>query len=314
MKILITGSRGFIGSSVGNYAASLGHRVLGTGRAKTCGSQWSADYVQTEASPERFTQIVTSFEPDVVLHAAGSASVGQSVANPISDLHDSSLTSAYLLEGVRLSGIKPLIILPSSAAVLGNPEELPVKESAAVKPISPYGFHKAVTELLAREYAECFDLEIVVLRLFSVFGSAQRRLLVLELYQQLIGPNNIVWLAGSGSESRDFLYIDDVCLAILGLIENRSTDRFLLVNVASGVETNVTALATELRNLVSPQKEIACRGDHRRSDPVRWWADVSQLTELLGSWKPRSLSEGLSQCIAKWQQRGFNNTGHGHGC
>ena len=306
MKILITGSRGFIGGSFGRYVALLGHEVIGTGRGAAINDDWPGRYIQTDLSPAYFAEIVSEFKPDVLLHAAGSASVAASITDPMSDLHAAAGTCANVLEGVRRAGVRPLILIPSSAAVYGNPETLPVNEDASAQPISPYGFHKAVCELLAREYAECFGLDIIVCRFFSVFGLAQRRLLVWELYKQLAGGENAAWLEGTGAESRDFLHIDDVNTALLGLSEHRAPDqsgKHTVVNVGSGIETSVTLVAEQLRDLVAPQKEIRCRGVIRKNDPRRWCADISRLRAYLPSWQPGSLRERLALCVESWQQQ-----------
>jgi len=260
--------------------------------------------------------IIRDFMPDVLLHAAGPASVSLSLAAPIEDLQAGVLTWANTLESVRRSKLQPLILFPSSAAVYGNPTKLPVCEDAVIAPISPYGFHKAACELLAREYSECFDLDIIVCRLFSVFGVAQRRLLISELYQQLSGPDATVWLQGSGTESRDYLDIDDVAAVLFRLVDNRLrmrkkslyNGRYLVVNVASGEEINALDLAKQLRNLVAPAKMIRCRDTNRPGDPGRWCADISLLRSLIPSWRPKPFSVALSQCVAMWQkERAFSS-------
>ena len=303
MKVLITGSSGFIGGSFGRYAAGAGHVIMGTGRSKEPDQKWDGLYA-TATTAADLSHIIRDFSPDVVLNAAGTASVGASLDDPLTDFHGSVRTCADVLDAVRRSGHDPLVVIPSSAAVYGNPALLPVGEDVSLRPISPYGFHKAGTELLAHEYAECFGLRIIICRFFSVFGSAQRRLLVWELYKQLAGAENIVWLAGTGDETRDFLYIDDLGSAVLGLVETfQSTGRHcLVVNVASGRETNVLTLAKTIRDLVAPEKEIRCRGNLRKNDPVRWWADISRLQTLLPSWQPRPLINGLTLCVGNWQQ------------
>lgn len=306
MKFLITGSRGFIGGSFGRYAARHGHQVTGTGRGAGPSNDWPGQYIQTDLAPTDVAEIVREFAPDVVLHAAGSASVASSQTDPISDWHAAAGTCANVLEGVRRSGLAPLILIPSSAAVFGNPDILPVPEDAPLQPISPYGFHKAVCELLAREYAKCFGLDIIVCRFFSVFGFAQRRLLVWEIYKQLAGAENIAWLEGTGTESRDFLHIDDVNEALLGLSDRRrAADRpgtAMVINVGSGIETTVTAIAEQLRDLVAPQKEIRCRGIVRKNDPLRWCADITRLQSCLPAWQPGSLRERLALCVESWQE------------
>lgn len=307
MRILITGSRGFLGGSVGRFSVRAGHEVLGIGRSSQPEADWRGQYIQADVAHSDLSGIIREFAPDVILHAAGTASVSASFHAPIDDLRAAILPWANTLDSVQRSGFKALVVFPSSAAVYGNPARLPVREDAPVAPISPYGFHKATCELLAREYATCFGFDIVICRFFSVFGTAQRRLLVWELYEQFVGPDSIVWLQGTGAESRDYLHIDDVTAAILELANNRLNGRrrgrCLIVNVASGEEIAVLDVAQQIGALVAPEKEIRCRGMKRQGDPRHWRADISLLRSLVPSWQPRPLSLTLPQCLAAWQKR-----------
>lgn len=310
MRVLITGITGFIGGSFGRYAVQAGHDVMGTGRFNIAGKEWSGLYTPVTGVPD-LSNLIRDFLPDVVLNAAGTASVTASLDDPLNDFRGSVQTCAELLEAVRHSGTHPLVVIPSSAAVYGNPAVLPVAEEAALQPISPYGFHKAAAELLAREYAECFGLRVIICRFFSVFGFAQRRLLVWELYKQFAGNEPTVWLAGTGEETRDFLHIDDLGEAVLGLVAQSETHGgdCMIVNVASGVETGVVALAEKIRDLVAPEKKILCRGNLRKNDPLRWCAEVSRLQTMLPAWQPRPLNQGLAACVGDWQQ--MNRSQHG---
>ena len=312
MRLLITGISGFIGGSFGRYASQAGHVVMGTGRSPQPSKKWPGLY-SCVSGTENLSDLIRDFLPDVLVHGAGTASVGASLNDPLNDFRGSVQTCAYMLEAVRQSGTAPLIVIPSSAAVYGNPTSLPVQEEFSLQPISPYGFHKSACELLAREYAECFGLNVMICRFFSVFGPAQRRLLVGELYRQLAGPDEIAWLDGTGKETRDFLYIDDLTAALLGLIErlHGSDHECLIVNVASGIETSVLTLAEMIRDLVAPEKEIRCKGNVRKSDPLRWWADISRLRELLPSWQSRPLKESLALTVDAWQQMDRHSASHG---
>ena len=312
MRILITGISGFIGGSLGRYAAQTGHVVMGTGRAQETSKDWAGLYTPAAGS-EDLSALIRDFLPDVLINAAGTASVGASLDDPLNDFRGSVQTCANVLDAVRRSGNDPLIVVLSSAAVYGNPASLPIAEEAALQPISPYGFHKTACELLAREYAECFGLRVLTCRFFSVFGSAQQRLLVWELYQQFASPEKVAWLDGTGNETRDFLYIDDLAGALLTLVQQfpASEQECMLVNVASGIETSVLTLAEMIRNLVAPEKEIRCRGNLRKNDPLRWRADISRLQTCLPSWQPRPLDEGLALCVKAWQQTHRLSLQHG---
>ncbi|PYS83964.1 MAG: hypothetical protein DMF67_06750 [Acidobacteria bacterium] len=305
MRILITGSSGFLGGSFGRFAARAGHEVLGVGRASQPGVGWPGAYAQADVSSSDLSDTVGTFAPDLLLHAAGTASVGASLRTPLDDLRAAVLTWANVLDSVRRSGARPLIIFPSSAAVYGDTSELPAREDAAPRPISPYGFHKAACELLAREYAECFRLRVVVCRLFSVFGEAQRRLLVWELYRQFASDAPVVWLEGTGEETRDYLHVEDASAAMLELAEGfargRDGGRFAVVNMASGEETRVVELAERVRALVAPGKEVRCRGRARAGDPQHWRADTSALRALAPRWQPQPFAQRLARCLAAWQ-------------
>lgn len=304
MKILITGSRGFVGGSLGRFASQANHEVLGVGRATQAAADWRGVYVTADVMNADLAPVIRDFAPEAIFHAAGTASVGGSFAAPLADLRASVLSWANLLDSVRRSGTQPLILFPSSGAVYGQLKSLPVKEDASVAPISPYGFHKAACELLASEYASCFGQRIIACRIFSLFGEQQRRLLVWELFRQFVGAEDVVWLQGTGAETRDYLHVDDMAAAILSLIENENWDNcssnYQVLNIASGVETRVLDLANLLGSLVVPQKEVRCRGIERSGDPERWRADISLLNSLLPNWKPKSLAEGLANCVASW--------------
>ena len=306
MRILITGSRGFVGGSFGRFAANSGHEILGTGRASQPERGWPGRYVQADVALADLSDIIRGFAPELLFHAAGTASVGASVGAPLDDLRAALLTWANTLDAVRRSGLKPLLIFPSSAAVYGNPAQLPVGEDAPVAPISPYGFHKAACELVAREYATCFGLDVIVCRFFSLFGVAQRRLLVWELFKQFSGPGTTVWLQGSGTESRDYLHIDEASAAMLQLAaevtDKRGEGSCLVFNVASGQETVVMNVARQIGSLVAPEKEIRYRGLSRPGDPRRWRADISRLRVMTPGWQPRPFAETLAQCVAAWQK------------
>lgn len=303
MRILVTGSSGFLGRTFGRTAAGAGHEVTGLGRAATAGADWTGEYRRSAATSEALAEQISELSPEVIFHGAGSASVAESFANPRADYESSVQLFRNLLEAMRQTNSRAMLFFPSSAAVYGNPQTLPVTEDAPVQPISPYGFHKAICELTAREYAECFNLNVVSCRLFSVFGSLQRRLLVWELFRQLDGPEEVVTLSGTGNESRDFLDGGNAVEAMLALAGNQIRG-FRAVNLASGVETKISDLAFRLRDLAGQKKAIRFRGTARQGDPLNWCGDISLLKQLAPGWSPTPLDQALSSCIAGWQRSG----------
>lgn len=305
MRLLITGSTGFIGGSLGRLAALWGHEVLGLDQAANAGLGWSGEYMQMDVAQADLSPVFRKFVPHVVIHAAGTASVAASLEDPMQDFRTAIVPWINTLDSVRRAQIYPVIIFPSSAAVYGNPESLPVREDCPTRPISPYGFHKVSCEILAQEFAQCFGLDIVICRFFSVFGNTQRRGLIWEIYTQCVGAESTICLQGTGKEARDFLHIDDLASALFLLIEQRLDDqqqsRSLTLNIGSGDATEVLNLAHQLRDLLAPTKSLKCRGLEREGDPHRWCADITRFRHLAPRWQPTPLALRLTQCITDWQ-------------
>lgn len=278
-----------------------GHQVLGLSRASQPAPDWSGQHMRADVGSDDLSGLLKEFRADIVVHAAGSASVADSIKDPVSDFRATAMTFMNVLEGVRRSGTEPVVLQVSSAAIYGNPESLPVAEDAAAAPISPYGHHKLFCEMLAKEYAQCYGITSVVCRIFSLFGPLQRRLLVWELYRQFAGPNSRVELQGTGDETRDFLHVDDLSDALLRLAKVAPRHTAAALNVASGVETTTRGLAEEIGEVLGAKKEIFCRGQARPGDPARWCADTSKLKSLLGEWHPIGLREALLLTVRDWQ-------------
>lgn len=299
MRLLITGIHGFIGGGVGRVARGAGHEVLGLDLAAQAPEGWDGSYAQLDAAYADAAPVVRDFAPDWVLHAAGTASVGQSYAAPLDDLRAAVLTWANVLDGVRRSALRPVVLFPSSAAVYGNPEHLPIAEDAPVRPISPYGFHKAACELIGWEHAECFDLDVVLARLFSVYGPGQRRLLLWELYERAVGPEPEIQLMGTGKETRDYLHVDDVGRSLLA-VAAKHPPGLTVVNVASGEAIETAALAAMVARAAGVDKPVRARGAERTGDPSHWRADVGRLKSM-GAGAHRDLEAGVRACVEAWR-------------
>lgn len=303
MRIIVTGCRGFVGGLAGSYAAANSHDVLGIGRSSQPPLGWHGQYMQADVAESSLGSLIRDWRPDMIFHAAGSASVANSIARPLDDLRASVMSLATVLDGVRESGLKPAVLFPSSAAIYGNPARLPVGEKAPAAPISPYGFHKQACELLAQEFAHCHGLSIVVGRLFSVFGPTQRRLLVWELFTKAMSDSAELTLGGTGNETRDYLPGDLVVSRMFDLarVAIQRGPGVVTANVASGHETSVRDLAQMVMGLTGRQKPIQSAAVGRAGDPSRWVADVSHLEKLTGPLNLPPLNDLLADCIRSWQ-------------
>jgi UDP-glucose 4-epimerase len=287
MKFLVTGSNGFVASCIAEAAILRGHEVFRLSRP------W-ADRLES-----RLDEIV----PDVIFHGAGSASVAESIRDPDADYQRSVMPWKMVLEAVRQTGQRPLILFPSSAAVYGNPEHSPVPEDSVLAPISPYGQHKVECERLAQKAREEGGVPVHVFRLFSVHGARQKRLLVRELYEKAQSDTPFIQLAGTGEERRDYISQGDLGKAVLDFAELPvwPTEHWRF-NLASGKETSVRELAEMICALLNLEKSIQVSAQGRVGDPARWCANTELFHEVCPAWRPKPLKESLEETLSEWQR------------
>jgi UDP-glucose 4-epimerase len=286
LKAIVTGANGFVGAAVVRAAAAARIEAIPVTRATT-------DY-----SPRAIAALIRESGSSAIFHAAGSASVGASFERPDEDFADSVGLFERVLEGARLSGARPLIVYPSTAAVYGNAERQPISEAAPVDPISPYGTNKAACEALARKYAEESGVPALVLRIFSLIGEAQRRLLVWEIFRQYRDAPEVV-LAGTGEEERDYLHVDD-CAQYAWRCAARRTAPYEVLNMASGRSVRVRDLASRIGALLGSNKPVRALGKRLSGDPRVWRADVSKLHAMVGGAAAVDFDARLEQVVAAW--------------
>lgn len=301
MRIAVTGSNGFIGSGICSAAARAGHSVLGISRGSTPVEDFGGEYLQSDVSTGDLAKAMAEFRPDAIVHAAGCASVAASMKNPGEDFKGSVVPWANLLDSIRKSGVRPQIFFTSSAAVYGNSGRQPLSESAPLSPISSYGFHKQLCEVLAREFSECHGLSVTVLRLFSVFGPRQRRLLVWDIFRKIRSQPELVF-DGTGEETRDYLSCADVAGAVAQLAGTlRPGGRLRILNLARGSSVSIREMCTTVARLAGCSKPVTFSGAVRAGDPAKWVADTRQLEKVIPSWKPMNLDISLGECLCEWQ-------------
>src|SRR5258707_1980806 len=305
MRLLITGARGFVGSSLAEYAAGRGHEILGIGRTAQAPPDWFGSYAWADVALSDLAPIINGFRPDLMVHCAGSASVAASFTSPLDDLRANVLTLANTLDAVRRSEVCPLVIFPSSAAVYGNPVKLPIREDDPCRPISPYGFHKLAAENLVHEYVACHDMRVIICRIFSLIGQRQRRLLLWDLYRQFVDGSDEVVVQGTGEETRDFIHVDQLCDTFLQLRESSTLAScdMLTINVASGSETSVGAMASSVKKILGSDKRVIFLGKQRLGDPNRWVADCSRMSAMQVPQKFSELSTAIEQVVERWNGR-----------
>ncbi|NKE36544.1 NAD-dependent epimerase/dehydratase family protein [Natronococcus sp. JC468] len=300
--ILITGGAGFIGSHLATELVEANDvRVLDNltsgERAKVPeGTTLIEGDLRDEDTLERATEDV-----DLIFHEAALVSVQGSVEAPLTS-HDINATATLeLFEAARREDAR--VVLASSAAIYGHPEQVPIEESDSKTPASPYGIDKLAIDHYARRYNDLYDLETVALRYFNAYGPGQTAgdySGVISIFcDQAINDESIT-VHGDGGQTRDFVFIDDIVKAN---IKAATTDYVgMAYNVGTGQTVTIQELAETIVEVTDSASEITHTegrdGDIRHSE-----ADISAIQSDLGYEPTVSLSEGLEQTIDWYRQQ-----------
>ncbi len=300
MKTLISGNQGFIGSSLEKKYREIGWDVFGwdregvTSNGKFC---FQADMMK----PSDVQMVINIIMPDLILHCAGSADVSKSFQAPLKDLQGNYITTENLLFALKNSMLKKCrFILFSSAAVYGNPLSLPMNEKQPLNPLSPYALHKRAAEEVCEFFHANYLMDVKVLRIFSVYGPGLKKQIFWDMYQKMEKTGKLQ-LFGSGDESRDYIYVDDLVAAV-SIIANAASFEDIYFNIANGEECTIREAATVFAEKVGLSKSsISFTGTRREGDPINWRADISRIRDL-GYSKSVSFSQGISNYI-EWLKR-----------
>jgi UDP-glucose 4-epimerase len=275
-RALITGAHGFVGRHVARRLADLGYTVTGLGHGDWTDddpanwglSAWRSADVDGETLAEH------GGTPDLIAHCAGSGSVPYSLERPREDFRRTVEATLSVLDFVRLHAPSARVVLPSSAAVYGLAEQLPITVDAPLRPLSPYGVHKKMAEDLARSYAAHFGVSVAIVRLFSVYGPGLRKQLLWDACRKITG--GAASFGGDGQETRDWLHVDDAAALL-----------------AAAAAAATPACPTFLRGAPA-----TFSGKVRPGDPRHFLADVDGALAL--GWKPvHRLEDGLD-AYADW--------------
>ncbi|MBI2476665.1 NAD-dependent epimerase/dehydratase family protein [Candidatus Uhrbacteria bacterium] len=226
-KVLVTGGAGFIGSHLVERLVEAGHDVLVVD-ALTTGKR---EYVHPKArfvsmdvwyDYKKLQKLIVKERPDVTFHLAAHKDVRASIQRPIDDAHTNIIGTLNVLEGVRKAG-GGRVVLTSSIAVCSADAKLPIEETCAIRPSSPYGISKHAAEMYMWHYSELNRMACVSLRLTNVYGPRQSLegagVITIFIKKMLSGEAPTIF--GSGAQTRDFVYVDDVVDALLRIMTIR---------------------------------------------------------------------------------------------
>ncbi|MCB0113524.1 MAG: NAD-dependent epimerase/dehydratase family protein [Caldilineaceae bacterium] len=296
MRFLITGGMGFIGSHLAAHLHRQGHyvRVLDD---MSSGSQ-------VQFSPDIFVKRgdvrdVPNIWPllhgiDVVYHLAARVSVPASILYP-REYNDVNVGGTVaLLEACRDVGVGR-VVLASSATVYGRQTEQPVTEETPVKPAVPYAVSKVAAEHYLFAMGQLVGFETVSLRIFNAYGPGQAlpptHAPVIPYVMRQVDQNASVVINGDGSQSRDFVYIDDVVEALAAAATAPNIDG-QTINVGSGQETTINQLAQIIGEVVGKKPNLL-HNQENSGGVDRLVADLHKAADLLNFQPKVSLKKGL---------------------
>ena len=312
-KILITGGAGFIGSNLCEAFLALGADVTCLDNFETGNYQNIASFLDQPSFKliegdirDAKTCLEACNGKDIILHQAALGSVPRSIANPLLTHSTNNTGFLNMIEAARQSKVERFIYAASSSTY-GDHPDLPKQEDKIGKPLSPYAVTKYVNELYAGVYADLYDLKVIGLRYFNVFGRRQDpegayAAAIPKFIQALLKGESPV-IHGDGSQSRDFTYIDNVIQINVLAASTENPEAFNQVyNVAYGERKDLNTLFNLIKKELSKRiPEIitieASYGDERKGDVKHSLADISKAKRLL-NYKPQfDLEEGMRLAI-----------------
>ena len=258
MRITVTGGAGFIGSHLVDRLIEDGHTVqvidnLYTGNKEFVHSK--AQFVELDIRDPKLYSVLEEFRPDYIFHEAAQTEVSTSMSDPTLDCDINLMGLINLLNAAVKLDVKKFL-MPSSAAVYGNLDTLPLNEEMIGNPSSFYGLTKLTTEHYLRIYHEAFGLPYICYRYSNVFGPRQGNGGeggVISIFAKAIVQGSPIIIYGDGKQTRDFIYVDDVVEAnILGM-QHQVTG---IYNVSTGISSSVNLLVDEFRNISGKDIEV----------------------------------------------------------
>lgn len=305
MRSIVTGGAGFIGSHLVERLLADGHQVIvldsfATGRPENLAhlrgnSQLSVQQIDVS----NVAEIKPFFEGvDWVFHLAGLADIVPSMQHPLA-YHQANVTGTIsVLEAARAAGVKRFVYAASSSCY-GLPEQYPTPETAPIQPMYPYALTKYLGEQYVMHWHKIYQLPVVSLRLFNVYGPRSRTtgaygaVFGVFLAQKLAGrPFTVV---GDGTQTRDFTFVSDVAAAFVAAANSEVHGE--IFNVGSGNTYSVNHLISLLGGEVVYIPK-------RPGEPDCTFADITKISQML-NWRPKvSFEEGvriMTQMIDNWR-------------
>ncbi|MCI1593400.1 NAD-dependent epimerase/dehydratase family protein [Heyndrickxia oleronia] len=301
-KILITGGAGFIGSNLADALIEDNEIVivddLSMGKIENLPQSTHLHFFEHSITDEEFmNRLLLNWKFDYIFLLAAVASVADTIARPLETHEINQNANLNILETIRIKKLDvKKVLFTSSAAVYGNNPQLPKEEISPIEPLSPYAIDKFATEKFVVDYGKLYNIPTVCTRFFNVYGPKQNPESpysgVLSLICEAAQNNLPFTVFGDGTQTRDFVYIDDVVQALL-ILAGTNKFRATVYNVATGVPTSLNEVIHKLQQISQSNFKITYMPS-RKGDITASYANIQKIQET-GYKVGYSLEKGLKK-------------------
>ena len=308
MRVVVTGGAGFIGSALVDQLLKRGDQILVIDNF-SAGSEKNLEEAKNASAKElviencdirniETTKLITDYGPSVIFHLAAQVDVRSSVKDPLNDLETNLVGLIRVLEGARKAETRKIVLASSGGTIYGDPDakQLPLNEDSPWNPLSPYGVSKLAGGLYVNAYSSLYGLRGTTLALANVYGPRQDphgEAGVVAIFAGKLLNRELCTIYGTGMQTRDFVFVDDVASAFVASIESGDGK---LLNIGTGTETSIQYLYEEMA-LASGIESAPEKGAERSGERARAALDPSLAEEILG-WSPQtSLRDGIHSTL-----------------
>lgn len=316
----ITGGAGFIGSTLSQKLIEQGNKVIAIDNfCDFYNPKIKENNVKKLLQNENFKlyradirdrkalkEIFDENQIDIVMHLAAMAGVRPSIENPILYQEVNCMGTQNILEEMKEHNVKNGVFA-SSSSVYGNCKEVPFREDMIVDyAISPYAATKKANEVMAHVYHKLFDMNIVMLRFFTVYGPKQRPDLAINKFTRLMLEGKEIPMFGDGTTSRDYTYIDDI---VDGIIKScnycmNNQNVYEILNIGNSSPTTLKEMINTIGQALGIEPKIK-QLPMQPGDVDRTYADVSKAKTLIGYEPKTTFKEGIENFV-KWYKENKN--------
>ena len=308
MRVLITGGAGFIGYHVSTLLAKKGYDVvvMDNGSRSSFLIELKKQGIELITADVRdiYTLWDITEKVDAIIHLAALIDVEESSRKPLL-YHEVNVGGTLNVLHVALKRRINHLVIASSAAVYGEPVSLPITESHPLNPLSVYGATKLFCEIYSRIYNQMYNLSVIVLRIFNVYGPGQRGRYsgVISRFIENALNNKPLTIYGDGKQTRDFIYVKDVANAFLNSLRK---DGFWIFNIGSGKPYSILEIAKVIKEITGSFSKIIYEKE-RIGDIRHSYADISLAKKELGFYPSTRLEDGLKETI-KWMSENLKSS------